>query len=67
MADLIMSLVYDKHEEDLKPLKNLLKDNKMNFTQFLRTVNFVRDMSQEELNTYIDAYQNGELNNFGWY
>lgn len=29
----------------------------MSFEQFLRTVNFVRDMSQEQLNAYIKAYQ----------
>ena len=39
----------------------------MNFTQFLRTVNFVRDMTQDQLNDYIEAYKNGEFDNHGWY
>lgn len=56
-----MSLVFDKHEIEMKPLHDLLRENKMNFTQFLRTVNFVRDMKQEQLNDYIKAYKNGEL------
>ncbi|MCI6676092.1 MAG: hypothetical protein MSG78_04170 [Clostridiales bacterium] len=62
-----MSLVYDKHKEEMKPLHDHLVANKMNFEQFLRTVNFVRDMSQEDLNKYIDAYKNGEFDNHGWY
>ena len=61
MEDNIMSLVYDKHEEEMEPLHDHLVANKMNFEQFLRTVNFVRDMSQEDLNKYIDAYKNGEF------
>ena len=56
-----MSLVFDKHEIEMKPLHDLLRENKMNFTQFLRTVNFVRDMTQEQLNDYIEAYKNGEI------
>ena len=55
-----MSLVFDKHEIEMKPLHDLLRENKMDFTQFLRTVNFVRDMTQEQLNNYIEAYKNGE-------
>ena len=51
----------------MKPLHDHLVVNKMNFEQFLRTVNFVRDMSQEDLNKYIDAYKNGEFDNHGWY
>ena len=47
-----MSLVFDKHEIEMKPLHDLLRENKMDFTQFLRTVNFVRDMTQEQLNDY---------------
>ena len=61
-----MAFVYDK-EEEMKPLHNHLTANKMNFEQFLRTVNFVRDMSQEDLNKYIEAYKNGEFDNHGWY
>lgn len=63
----IMALVYDKHIEEMKPLHDHLTANKMNFEQFLRTVNFVRDMSQEDLNKYIEAYKNGEFDNHGWY
>lgn len=63
----MMSLVFDKHEIEMKPLHDLLRENKMNFTQFLRTVNFVRDMKQEQLNDYIKAYKNGEFDNHGWY
>lgn len=62
-----MALVYDKHEEEMKLLHDHLTVNKMNFEQFLRTVNFVRDMKQEELNKYIEAYKNGEFDNHGWY
>ena len=62
-----MAFVYDKHEEEMKLLHNHLTANKMNFEQFLRTVNFVRDMSQEDLNKYIEAYKNGEFDNHGWY
>ncbi len=51
----------------MKPLHEHLTANKMNFEQFLRTVNFVRDMSQEDLNKYIEAYKNGEFDNHGWY
>lgn len=50
-----------------KPLHEFLTENKMSFEQFLRTVNFVRDMSQEQLNAYIKAYQNGEFNKHDWY
>lgn len=35
-------LVYDRHEEEMKPLHDHLKQNKMSFEQFIRTVNFVR-------------------------
>jgi len=62
-----MALVYDRHVEEMKPLHDHLTQNKMSFEQFLRTVNFVRDMSQEQLNKYIEAYQNGEFKNHGWY
>ena len=31
----------------------------MSFEQFIRTVNFVRNMSQEELNAYIEGYHIG--------
>ena len=62
-----MALVYDRHEDEMKPLHEHLRKNKMNFEQFLRTVNFVRDMKQGDLNKYIEAYQNGEFNNHGWY
>lgn len=62
-----MPIVYDRHKEEIEPLKNHLIQNKMNFSQFIRTVNFVREMSQEQLNTYIEAYKNGELNDCGWY
>lgn len=51
----------------MQPLHDHLTANKMSFEQFLRTVNFVRDMSQEQLNKYIEAYQNGEFSNHGWY
>lgn len=60
-------LVYDRHEEEMKPLHDHLKQNKMSFEQFIRTVNFVRNMSQEELNAYIEGYKNGEFSNHGWY
>lgn len=56
-----MSLVFDKHEIVMKPLHDFLRENKMNFTQFLRTVNFVKDMTQEQLIDYIDAYKDGEF------
>ncbi len=56
-----MSLVFDKHEIEMKPLHDFLRENKMNFTQFLRTVNFVKDMTQEQLIDYIDAYKDGEF------
>lgn len=56
-----MSLVFDKHEIEMKPLHDFLRENKMNFTQFLRTVNFVKDMTQEQLIDYIDTYKDGEF------
>lgn len=56
-----MSLVFDKHEIEMKPLHDFLRENKMNFTQFLRTVNFVKDMTQEQLIDYIDAYKDSEF------
>lgn len=56
-----MSLVFDKHEIEMKPLHDFLRENKMNFTQFLRTVNFVKDMTQEQLIDYIDIYKDGEF------
>lgn len=62
-----MGLIYDKHEEEMKPLHDFLTENKMNFTQFIRSVNFVKNMSQEQLNSYIESYKNGEFNNHGWY
>lgn len=62
-----MALVYDKHEEEMKPLHDHLTKNKMSFEQFLRTVNFVREMTQEQLNAYIEGYQNGEFSKHGWY
>ena len=54
-------------DETITSLHDLLRENKMNFTQFLRTVNFVRDMTQDQLNDYIEAYKNGEFDNHGWY
>ena len=57
----MMSLVFDKHEIEMKPLHDFLRENKMNFTQFLRTVNFVKNMTQEQLIDYIDAYKDGEF------
>ena len=62
-----MGLVFDRHEMEMEPLHDFLTENKMNFAQFLRTVNFVRDMKQEQLNDYIEAYENGEFDNHGWY
>lgn len=62
-----MGLVYDKHEEEMKPLYNHLRENKMNFEQFIRTVNFIHNMSQEDLSNYIKGYKNGEFDNHGWY
>jgi len=62
-----MSVVYDRYAEKMKPLHDLLTANKMNFAQFIRTVNFVRDMTQEQLNEYIDAYTKGEFTDHGWY
>ena len=62
-----MALVYDRHMEQMKPLHAHLTENKMSFEQFLRTVNFVRDMEQDDLNAYIEAYKNGEFDNHGWY
>lgn len=53
--------------EEMKPLHDYLNENKMSFEQFIRTVNFVRDMTQEELNTYIEGYKNGEFSDHGWY
>ncbi len=62
-----MGLVFCKHTEEMEPLHKLLRENKMNFEQFIRTVNFVRDMTQEDLNKYIEAYKSGEFNDHGWY
>ena len=62
-----MGLVYDRHEEEMKPLHDFLTENKMDFTQFIRSVNFIKDMSQEQLNSYIEGYKNGAFNNHGWY
>lgn len=62
-----MGLVYDRHEEEMKPLHDFLTENKMDFTQFIRSVNFIKDMSQEQLNSYIEGYKNGEFNNHSWY
>ena len=62
-----MPVVYDRHVEEMKPLRDLLTANKMNFAQFIRTVNFVRNITQEQLNAYIDAYEKGEFNDNGWY
>ena len=62
-----MTLVFDRHETEMKPLHDFLTQNKMTFAQFLRAVNFVRDMTQEQLDSYIEAYQNGEFNNHGQY
>lgn len=56
-----MSLVFDKHEIEMKPLHVFLIENKMNFIQFFKTVNFVKDMTQEQLIDYIDAYKDGEF------
>lgn len=57
----MMSLVFDKHEIEMKPLHVFLIENKMNFIQFFKTVNFVKDMTQEQLIDYIDAYKDGEF------
>jgi hypothetical protein len=62
-----MGLVYDRHEEEMKPLHEHLTKNKMSFKQFLRTVNFARDMTQEQLNAYIEGYKNGKFSRHGWY
>ena len=62
-----MGLVYDRHEEEMKPLHDFLTENKMDFTQFIRSDNFIKDMSQEQLNSYIEGYKNGAFNNHGWY
>lgn len=62
-----MGLVYDRHEEEMKSLHDFLAENKMDFTQFIRSVHFIKDMSQEQLNSYIEGYKNGEFNNHGWY
>lgn len=62
-----MTLVYDKHAEEMKSLYEHLTTNKMSFEQFLRTFNFIQDMSQEQLNQYIEAYEDGEFKNNGWY
>lgn len=62
-----MALIFDKHEMEMKPLHDFLTENKMSFPQFIRAVNFARDMSQEQLNTYIEGYKNGEFDNHGWY
>ena len=62
-----MGLVYDRHEEEMKPLHDFLTENKMDFTQFIRSVNFIKHMSREQLNSYIEGYKNGEFNNHGWY
>lgn len=57
----MMSLVFDKHEIEMKPLHVFLIENKMNFIQFFKTVNFVKDMTQEQLIDYIDAYKDDEF------
>lgn len=62
-----MGLVYDRHEEEMKSLHDFLTENKMDFTQFIRSVNFIKNISQEQLNSYIEGYKNGEFNDHGWY
>lgn len=62
-----MGLVYDRHEEEMKSLHDFLTENKMDFTQFICSVNFIKNMSQEQLNSYIEGYKNGEFNDHGWY
>ena len=36
-----MALVYDRYEEEMRPLHEFLQVNKMTFEQFIRSVNFV--------------------------
>ena len=62
-----MALVYDRHEEATKPLHDHLRNNKMFFEQFLRTVNFVREISKDGLDVYTEAYKNGKFRNHGRY
>jgi len=62
-----MPVIYDRHAEEMKPLHDFLTDNKMNFAQFIRTFNFVRNMTQEQFDAYIEAYEKGEFNDHGWY
>ena len=62
-----MSVVFDEHEEKMKPMHDFLTENKMTFTQFIRAINFRADLSKDEFNDFLDAYQNGEFNNHGWY
>lgn len=62
-----MGVVYDRHEEEMKPLHDFLQKNKISFAQFIRTFNFIQNMSKTQLDNYIEAYKNGEFDNHGWY
>ena len=63
-----MALVYDRYEEEMRPLHEFLQVNKMTFEQFIRSVNFVRDMRQEDLIKWIDANEkNNEFKNHGFH
>lgn len=64
---IISASLSSESNKEMKPLHDFLTENKMSFEQFIRTVNFVRDMSQEQLKAYIEGYQNGEFNKHGWY
>lgn len=43
-----------------------LQENKMSFSQFIRTINFAKRMSEAQLDDCIEAYKNGEFKE-GWY
>lgn len=63
-----MPVVYDKYVEEMKPLHDFLRTNKMTFAQFIRSVNFVRDVSQSDLVKWIDAQEeNDEFGRHGQY
>lgn len=62
-----MGLIYNKHESDMQPMHDFLTENKMSFEQFIRTKNFIATLSQEQLESFIDAYSAGEFASHGWY
>ena len=62
-----MNVVFDKHEEKMKPMHDFLTKNKMTFAQFIRAINFRANLSKDEFNEFLVAYKNGEFDKLGWY